>query len=76
MAVQTRKVDAKSRVVLPEQFAGKMVAFDLVGNAEIRIRIVREPRWRPSFDVLMSGVTDENLPEKVDFGPPMGEELI
>jgi hypothetical protein len=76
MSVQARKVDAKCRVILPEGFAGRTVLVEQVGEAEVRIRLAKHPRPRPSLHELLSRVTDDNLPEKVEFGPPIGEELL
>jgi hypothetical protein len=76
MSVQTRKVDAKCRVTLPEQFAGQVVAIHHVGESEVRVRIVKSPRRRPSLASLLAGVPDDYLPDEVVFGPPVGEELL
>lgn len=72
----TRKVDAKSRVVLPEQFTGKTVTIEATNDSEVVIRISKALRVRPSLKDLLSKVTPENLPEVVDFGPPVGNEVI
>ena len=76
MSLSTRRVDAKSRVVLPEQFAGKVVAIDLIGDCEVRIRIARSPRRRPTLAALLGGITEENSHGAVDFGPPSGAEQL
>jgi hypothetical protein len=74
MSLSTRKVDTKGRVVLPEQFIGKTVAIERVGEEEVRIRIVRTPRRCPPLSWLLAGATEENLANGAVFGPPQGEE--
>lgn len=76
MSVTTRKVDDRSRVVLPEVFTGKLVRMEQVGDSEVRIRIKRMPRLRPSLTELLSRVTEANQHEPVDFGPPQGDEVL
>ena len=76
MPVQTRKVDAKARVILPEQFAGRIVTVDHFGETEIRIRIVKTPRERPSLVSLLAGVPEDYQPDEILFGPPLGEEVL
>lgn len=74
MAVKTRKVDTKSRVILPESFAGQTVTVEQIDTCELRIRIAKAARTRPSFHQLVSRLSDCDLPEVVDFGPPVGKE--
>ena len=50
MPTATRKVDTKGRVILPDQFAGQVVAVDEVSDTEVRIRLTKAPRKRPSLD--------------------------
>lgn len=76
MAVRTRKVDAKARVILPEQFAGRMVTVDHLDETEIRIRVVKTPRVRPSLVSLLAGVPEDYQPDEIAFGPPLGEEEL
>ncbi len=76
MIAKTRKADSKSRVVLPEQFAGRLVVVELVAHDEVRVKLARAVRKRPSLSDLLAGVTVSNLPEKVDFGPPVGKEIL
>jgi len=40
-----------------------------------KLRIVRETRI-PTLDELIAAITDENKHEPVDFGPPVGRELL
>lgn len=46
----------------------------VVENGRIVIVPVRAKEY--SLDALLVGITDENLHEKVDFGGPVGKELI
>ena len=76
MSLATRKVDERSRVVLPEAFAGRAVIIELVAPDEVRIRIKKEPRRRPSATELIALITDQNRHDLVDFGPPVGAEAL
>jgi len=76
MSLTTRKVDDRSRVVLPEAFTGRTVVIESVSAEEVRIRIVKPPRRRPSLTDLLSRVTDDNQHDPVEFGPPTGSEVI
>jgi hypothetical protein len=76
MATATRKVDTKGRVILPDRFAGQVVAVDQVSDTEVRIRLTKAPRKRPSLDALLSRVTAKNVPEKVDLGTAVGNERL
>ena len=40
-----------------------------------KLWIVRETRI-PTLDELIAGITDENKHDPVDFGPPVGRELL
>ena len=74
MSESKRKVDAKGRVILPDRFAGQTVTVEEIGDTEVRVRLARQTRERPSLKALLSRVTRANLPEKVDLGPPAGDE--
>jgi antitoxin MazE len=41
-------------------------------------RVIIEPIPEPAFDLtdLLAAVTDENIHEEVDFGAPVGKELL
>lgn len=39
------------------------------------LRIVREEAV-PTLDELIAAITEENRHERVDFGPPVGRELL
>ncbi|MDC9594454.1 AbrB/MazE/SpoVT family DNA-binding domain-containing protein [Xenorhabdus sp. IM139775] len=41
-----------------------------------RIIIIPVKAKEYSLDALLSGITPENIHEKMDFGPPVGKELI
>jgi antitoxin component of MazEF toxin-antitoxin module len=76
MAPLTRKVDTKGRVVLPEEFAGQTVKLEVVGEGHVSVRIAKPPRKRPSLNELLSRITKKNRPEPVEFGAPVGDELL
>jgi antitoxin component of MazEF toxin-antitoxin module len=76
MSVSTCRVDAEGRIVLPATFIGKTVTLAVVSESEVRVRLSPGTRTRPSLRELLSRVTDANLPEKIDFGPPVGEEQL
>ncbi len=76
MTLATRKVDDRSRVVLPEKFAGKTVLMKVISADEILITLKKTPRRRPSVTELVSRITDENRHDPVDFGPPVGAESL
>lgn len=63
----------KSLVSLSPIQPGSLVELSLVDD-----KIVLAPARRSKYDIdeLMDQVTDENLPEKIDFGPPAGRELL
>mgnify|MGYP002783941426 FL=1 len=72
----TRRVDGKSRVVLPERFTGRTVIVETIADDEVRIRLAKAPRPRPTFAQLMAKVTAKNLHAPVEFGPPVGREAL
>ncbi|MCT4707641.1 AbrB/MazE/SpoVT family DNA-binding domain-containing protein [Enterobacteriaceae bacterium H16N7] len=43
---------------------------------EGRIVLVPTKEKNYSLDALLSGITDENIHEKADFGAPAGKELL
>jgi hypothetical protein len=69
-----RKVDERSRVVLPDGFAGQVVSITQINEREVKITIARKPRKRPSLAALVASITDKNRHGEVDFGPPVGAE--
>ncbi len=64
---------AKSLVETSPIMPGSLVELSLIDD-----KIVLAPARRSKYRIedLMAGVTDENLPEKIDFGPPVGRELL
>lgn len=38
--------------------------------------VIRPARQRPTLDELLAQCRPENRPDPVDFGPPVGRELI
>jgi antitoxin component of MazEF toxin-antitoxin module len=76
MSISTCRVDAEGRIVLPPVFIGKTVTLAVVNESEVRVRLAATPRRRPSLEALLARVTDENLPERVDFGPAVGGEQL
>jgi antitoxin MazE len=50
-----------------------VVDLTLEGEA-IVVRPVK--RNRRSLDELLAGITDDNLHDEVDFGPPVGKEML
>jgi antitoxin MazE len=41
-------------------------------------RVIIEPIPEPAFSLaeLLAGITDENIHAEIDFGPPVGKELL
>ena len=76
MSISTCQVDAQGRIVWPPSFIGKTVTLAVVNESEVRVRVADSARRRPSFCELMAQVSESNLPEKVDFGPPVGDEQL
>ena len=37
---------------------------------------LKSKKKRYSLEKLLSKITPDNIPEKIDFGPPVGKELI
>lgn len=59
----------------------KAAAFDLEQKVTIKAtrgRIVIEPAGdaEPSLDVLVAGISKDNIHEEVDFGGPVGRESL
>ena len=69
-------VDAKSRVRLPRQFAGRAVMVTSIGNAEVQILLLPTKRTRPSLEELLNKVPEGYQPDEIDFGPAVGSEMI
>lgn len=75
MSLRTRKVDAKSRVVLPDRFAGKLVVIDQVDDNEVRIRVSKRRPLRYSLDQLLAESAHTDFQNELDVGPPLGAEV-
>jgi hypothetical protein len=73
-ATITRKVDERSRVVLPDGFAGKLVSITPIAEGEVKISLAREHRKRPALSKLISSITAKNRHGEVDFGSSVGAE--
>jgi antitoxin component of MazEF toxin-antitoxin module len=70
MVVSTRKVDGRSRVVLPDDFANETVVIERVGSGELRLR------KKKTLSQLVAGITPENLHGEWDTGPAVGREVL
>lgn len=76
MAVLTRKIDGKSRLTLPPDFANSLVTVERVGD-EVRIRKARQMvARRYTFKQLMAGVTKKNIHAPIETDPPRGSESL
>ena len=80
MLLQVEETEKGLAVILPDEVvhgsqlsAGSSIDLK-VSDDKIQIVPVRRSKYR--IEDLMAGVTDENLPEKIDFGPPVGKELL
>jgi antitoxin component of MazEF toxin-antitoxin module len=72
----TRKTDSKARVTLPRDFASCLVTIERHGD-ELRLRKAKKVSARRyTFRELMDQVTPDNLHAEVDFGGPVGKELL
>jgi antitoxin MazE len=66
-------------VRIPKAFADEaklaessLVELTLV-DGNLVISPARKTKW--TLDELLAGITDENLHDEVDFGPPVGKEV-
>lgn len=77
MSVQVRRADKKGRVVLPADFAGSILLIERVNNEELRIRKGQTVRKRKyTLAQLLAGMTKENRHAAIDWGPPVGKEIL
>ena len=76
MNVQSRRVDAKSRVTLPEGFASREVTIENLSDDRVVIQLVKQQRPVFSLSELLAGLTEDQLHPEVDFGPLRGEEVL
>ena len=76
MSVLVRRVDSKSRVTLPQEFAGCLVTIERLGG-QLRVRKVKQfVARRYSFKQLMSQVTQKNTHPEVSTRAPRGREAL
>jgi hypothetical protein len=76
MALLTRKIDGKSRLTLPPDFANSLVTVERLGD-ELRVRKARAMvARRYTFRQLMAGVTKKNIHGPFDTGPARGAETL
>lgn len=80
MRVTVKKWGNSASVRIPASVmsAAKVRLDQAVDVREERGRIIIEPVRVPAFnlDSLLAGITDENLHGEVDFGKPVGKEII
>ena len=76
MAAMVRTADQRGRITLFDDFANHRVIIERVGEDEIRLRKAEAVPKKLTLDELLAGITDENMQEKIDFGPPVGRELL
>ena len=76
MSTVLRTADQMGRVTLFDDFANHRVIIERIGEDEIRLRKAEAVPKKITLDELLAGITDENMQEKVDFGPPVGRELL
>ena len=80
MQVLVKKWGNSASVRIPSAVmeAAKLSLDQPVDVREEAGRVIIEPLRRPEFDIatLIAGITDENLHEEIDFGPPVGKEQI
>ena len=82
MIVQFRKWGNSLAVRTPKSVATAIRATDgkrvelTVRNGALVLQPLAKPRRKPrySLDELLSGMTRDNVPEEVDWGPPRGNE--
>ena len=82
MIVQFRKWGNSLAVRIPKSVATAIRATDgkrvelTVRNGALVLQPLAKPRRKPrySLDELLSGMTRDNVPEEVDWGPPRGNE--
>ena len=76
MKATTRKADSKGRVTLYADFSNHVLVMERVGEDEVRIRKAKPGGKPPSLRELLKGITEKNIHAEVDFGPPVGKELL
>ena len=78
MTSLTRKADRTGRVLLFPDFAGQLLLVERVGDDEVRLKKARAVPRRRKYTLaqLLDGVAPENLHAEVDFGRPVGMEVL
>jgi antitoxin MazE len=80
MQVLVKKWGNSASVRIPAAVmdAAKLSLDQAVDVREEAGRVIIEPIREPSFSLqeLLGAVTDENIHEAIDFGPPVGQELL
>ena len=77
MSAEVRRSDKKGRVVLPSDFAASVLIIERVNDTELRIRKGQTVRKRKyTLEQLLKGVSPENKHAAVDWGPPVGKEVL
>jgi hypothetical protein len=73
----TRKTDRKARVVLFSDFADQIVVVERVDDDEVRVRkAVVVPNRKYTLPELLATSPPETFQGDVNFGPPVGNELL
>jgi antitoxin component of MazEF toxin-antitoxin module len=77
MAAEVRRSDNKGRVILPADFAALDLIIERISDTELRIRKGRTVRKRKyTLAQLLESVTEQNRHAEVDWGPPVGKEVL
>ena len=79
MNVCVESIEGKLAVPIPEDIAVslRLSGGSLLDISECEGSVVMRPvaSKKPTLDELLAQVTDENLHEEIDFGPPVGKEV-
>jgi antitoxin MazE len=80
--IQFRKWGNSLAVRIPKSFADAIRASDgkrvelTVKNGALVLQPLAKPRRKPRYalDELLAGMTRDNVPQEIDWGPPRGNE--
>jgi hypothetical protein len=72
----TRKTDSKGRVTLYPDFGNHLVIVERIGEDEVRIRKATAVPKRKAARELIDAINEDNLHSEIDFGPPVGKEIL
>jgi antitoxin MazE len=83
MIIEFRKWGNSLAVRIPKAFADAINARDgkrvelTIKNGALVLRPLAKPRRKPrySLDQLLAGMTRDNVPQEVAWGPPRGNEV-